>query len=151
MSSSVTHYYFGLDVLEKSNSRIKRKINSSLNLFKIFCQGPDPYFFYDFHLTKTSKSIYEINRAMQHSKVNNHFISLINYINQKNYYSNSQVVAYLYGQICHFVLDSTMHPYIIYIAGKYDKNVSNTYKYNGLHEEMEYYIDCYYNNLLYLG
>lgn len=143
MPSSMTHAYFSEDVINRCNKNIKSKLDKSMNYLKVFGQGPDPYFFYDFHLTSKSKSVYNINKAMQHSKINKHFITLINYINDKRYYSNEQVMAYLYGQICHFVLDSTVHPYIIYYTGRYDEKKQNTFKYNGLHEEMEYYIDCY--------
>lgn len=143
MPSSVTHAFFGADVYMKCNKSVKNKLKNNMNYFKVFCQGPDPYFFYDFHLSKRSKDVYKINRAMQHSKVNCHFIKLINYINRMDYYSNDQVIVYLYGQICHFALDTTLHPYIIYCSGNYDKKKKETYKYNGLHEDMEYYIDCY--------
>ena len=143
MPSSVTHYYFSDDVYNKLDKNIKKKIRPCLKEYKVFAQGPDPYFFYDFHLTKKSKEVHRINVAMQHSKVNEHFLSLINYINEKKYYSNSMVMSYLYGQVCHFVLDTTCHPFIIYNTGRYNEKDSKTYKYNGLHEEMEYYIDCY--------
>jgi len=143
MPSSVTHFYFSKDVYNKCNKDVKNKLLDAMNFFSIFAQGPDPYFFYNFHLTKKSKDVFKINRSMQHSNVNSHFIKLINYINKNGYYSNSQVIAYLYGQICHFVLDSTIHPYIIYYTGIYNNKIPNSYKYNGLHEEMEYYIDCH--------
>lgn len=143
MPSSNTHGYFCEDVYNKVNINVKKKLRDNINYFKVFGQGPDPYFFYDFHLTKRSTRVQEINKAMQHSNVNKHFVRLINYINEMNYYDNEQVMAYLYGQICHFVLDSITHPYIIYCTGRYDEKDSKTYKYNGLHEEMEYYIDCY--------
>lgn len=139
----MTHSYFCEDVYKKVNKNVSSKLKKKLSFFKVFGQGPDPYFFYDFHLTKRSMDVYKISRAMQHTNVNKHFTRLINYINEKNYYSNGEVMAYLYGQICHFVLDSTTHPYIIYSTGMYNKNNPVTYKYNGLHEEMEYYIDCY--------
>lgn len=143
MPSSNTHSYFCEDVYNKLSKNVKKKLKDNINYFKVFGQGPDPYFFYDFHLSKRSKKVYKINRAMQHSKVNEHFMQLINYINKMNYYDNNQIMAYLYGQICHFVLDSTAHPYIIYYSGTYDQKRKETYKYNGLHEEMEYYIDSY--------
>ena len=144
MPSSITHNYFCSDVYDKLNDEIKSNIKPCLDEYKVFSQGPDPYFFYNFHLTKKSREVYKINHAMQHSLVNNHFLSLINYINDKGYYSNSMVMSYLYGQICHFVLDTTCHPFIIYNTGIYNKKDKSTYKYNGLHEEMEYYIDCYF-------
>lgn len=146
MPSSVTHSYFGIDVYNKLNKNIRNKLKGSLNNYKCFAQGPDSYYFYDFHLSRHGKKAYEINTVMQHSKINDHFISLINYINDKNYYSNSEVMAYLYGQICHYVLDSTAHPFIIYNTGIYNESNPNTYKYNGLHAEIEYYIDIYLIN-----
>lgn len=139
MPSSVTHSYFVKDVY----NRLTFKNKLSLNNFIVYGQGPDPYFFYNFHLSKKSKEIHKINKAMQHSKVNEHFITLINYINEKNYYSNPLVLSYLYGQICHFVLDTTIHPFIIYQAGSYNEKNKETYKYNGNHEKIEYYIDIH--------
>ncbi len=53
---------------------------------------------------------------MQHSLVNKHFVTLINYINKMNYNDNVMVMSYLYGQICHFILDSTIHPFLLYIC-----------------------------------
>lgn len=146
MPSSVTHNYFSVDVYDKIDKSVKIKIKPNFKAYRVFAQGPDPYFFYDFHLTKKSKEVSAISNAMQHTHINKHFISLINYINEKNYYSNSLVMTYLYGQICHFVLDSTCHPFIIYNTGIFNPNDKSTYKYNGLHEEMEYYIDCFFIN-----
>ena len=146
MPSSVTHSYFGEDVINKCNKYVTSKLINHVNYLKVFSQGPDPFFFYDFHLTKKSKEVHKINRAMQHTKINKHFLKLINYINDNGYYSNSEVMAYLYGQICHYTLDTTLHPYIIYFTGIYNKDNPKTFKYNGLHEEMEYYIDCYLIN-----
>ena len=106
MPSSVTHSYFSVDVYNRIDKNIKNKLKNNIEDLKTFSQGPDPYFFYDFHLTKRSKEIYKINYSMHHKKINDYFLSLINYINDKKYYSNGQVMAYLYGHICHFVLDS---------------------------------------------
>lgn len=143
MPSSNTHNFFCNDVYGNINKNIQYKLKDNINYFRVFGQGPDPYFFYNFHLTRRSKTVYKINQLMQHSKVNEHFVRLINYINENTFYDNGQVIAYLYGQICHFVLDSTVHPFIIYCSGIYDEKKPETYKYNGLHEEIEYYIDCY--------
>ena len=131
MPSSITHSYFCDDVYDKLDNNIKKRINSSYNMMRVFAQGPDPYFFYDFHLTPRSKKVYWISHAMHHSKINEHFLSLIKYINDNNYYDNDMVLAYLYGQVCHFSLDTTCHPYIIYMSGSYVKGDKSTYKYNG--------------------
>ena len=100
MPSSVTHSYFSVDVYNRIDKNIKNKLKNNIEDLKTFSQGPDPYFFYDFHLTKRSKEIYKIN------------------------YSNGQVMTYLYGHICHFVLDTTIHPLTIYNTGVYDKKIN---------------------------
>ena len=56
MPSSVTHSYFASDVYNKFKN--KSKIN--LNYLKVFGQGPDPYFFYDFHLSRKAKEVHKI-------------------------------------------------------------------------------------------
>lgn len=33
-------------------------------------------------------------------------------------------MTYLYGHICHFVLDTTIHPLTIYNTGVYDKKIN---------------------------
>lgn len=143
MPSSVTHAYFATDVLEELDDSIKNKIEKELEMYKIFSQGPDPYNFYDLRLSPRSKKSFAINKALQHSKINMHFTKLIYYINDNNFYNDNMVLSYLYGEICHFVLDSMVHPYVTYYTGPYNKKNKSTYKYNGLHEEMEYYIDIY--------
>ncbi len=143
MPSSVTHAYFAQDVLEKLDINISNKLNNELGMYKIFSQGPDPYNFYDFRLSPKAKKSININKNIQHNNINEHFINLINYINGNNFYNDNMVMAYLCGEICHFVLDSTIHPFVIYNTGMYDKYDKRTYKYNGLHEDMEYYIDIY--------
>lgn len=45
------------------------------------------------------------------------------------------------GSICHYVLDSTVHPFIVYKTGVFDKKQKNTYKYNNIHTFMETFLD----------
>ena len=57
MPSSITHDYFCKDVYNK----IKIKDKIILNDFCSFGEGPDPYFFYNFHLTNKAKNVHKIN------------------------------------------------------------------------------------------
>ena len=50
-------------------------------------------------------------------------------------------MSYLVGLICHYVLDSNVHPYVFYKTGKFDKKMKSTYKYNTIHLFMETFID----------
>ena len=55
-------------------------------------------------------------------------------------------MSYLYGYICHYYLDLYTHPLIYYKSGSFKKDDKNTYKYNGVHQEIEYAIDLYFIN-----
>lgn len=148
MPSSMTHSYFGKDVYDKVNDKTKKKLKDYVEDIKTFSNGPDIFYFYNLMLTKKDKRIKKIGYTMHRKEINNYFINLVNYINDNNLNNNKQILAYLFGSICHFVLDSTTHPFIFYKTGNFDKNDPKTYKYNGLHQEMEYYIDIYmiFNN-----
>ena len=52
-------------------------------------------------------------------------------------------MVFLYGFICHYVLDSNVHPFVFYKTGLFDKKDKNSYKYNNLHAFMETYFDNY--------
>lgn len=45
-------------------------------------------------------------------KVQDFFLNLITYIKDHKLYENPKAMAYLYGHIAHFSLDSTLHPFI---------------------------------------
>lgn len=45
-------------------------------------------------------------------KVQDFFLNLMTYIKEHKLYGNAKVMAYLYGHIAHFALDSTLHPFI---------------------------------------
>lgn len=144
MPSTITHSYFSIDVYNKLDNKYKKNIN--LNKLKVFAQGPDIYYFYNFLIGKKAKKIYNIGDILHKDNINNYFYNIIKYIKDNNLYDNTEIKSYLYGIICHYILDTNMHPYIIYHTGIYNKNIKDTLKYNGKHQEMEYYLDCYMIN-----
>ena len=87
------------------------------------------------------KKIYP--RKLHDTKTKNFFIQLIKEIKKQKLYRDSQIMGMLYGFITHYVLDSTMHPYIIYKTGIYNKDIPETRKYRSLHLDMELYLDGY--------
>ena len=84
-------------------------------------------------------------------------IDLIDYINNYNQFGpqnflgklikdnnlekDGPSLAFLYGIINHYVLDSTCHPYIFYYSGVYNKKKKETRKYIGLHNVIEKGLD----------
>ena len=143
MPSSMTHTYFGLDVYNKLNIKCKNKINNNLEYFKLFCQGSDPFMFYHFLIGKKAKEIGKIQYIMHTSKTQEFFMTTIKYIYENNF-ANNEVMAYLYGYICHYYLDLYTHPLIYYKSGIFNRKDKNTYKYNGIHQKLEYAIDLYF-------
>jgi len=141
MPSSMTHSYFMRDVYEKLDKNIKNKIN--LEDAKTFAQGPDIFYFYNMCFGRKSNKFRNMGNYMHKHKVNLYFENMINYIKDNNLENNNQCISFLYGSVAHFVLDSVVHPFVFYKTGVFKKGISSTYKYNGLHQEMEYYLDAY--------
>ena len=55
-------------------------------------------------------------------------------------------MTFVYELITHYVLDSTIHPYVEYNCGVFDKKRRETFKYNAKHHEMETFLDIYMLN-----
>lgn len=130
MPATYTHHVFTKDVYKVIEKEIQEKID--VPIFNLFGKSFDILFF-----SKPKLGIYAHNHD-----VNAYFANIIKYIKKYEYYRDPQVLAYLYGSICHYVLDSTCHPYIYYKSGKYQMNKKATKKYKGLHDWFEYMIDA---------
>lgn len=144
MPSSMTHTYFGLDVYDGLSKRCSKAIDSKLEHFKLFCQGPDPFMFYHFFVGKKTKEMKGIQKMMHCEKTQQFFLNTIRYIHEHKLQANQEAMAYLYGYICHYYLDLYTHPFIYYKSGVFEPKDKNTYKYNGFHQQIEYAIDLYF-------
>lgn len=140
MPCTFTHAFFS----EEIYNNIKDYCN--LEDLKTFSQGPDPFSFYNLVSLKKRKRYDKLSYIVQNKKTKIFFINIITYIKENNLQNDKQVMSFLYGFICHYFLDKTTHPFIIYKSGKFKKNVKSTYKYNGKHHETEVYIDNYLIN-----
>lgn len=144
MPSSVTHTYFSNCVYDELPKKIKVKLNNSLNYYNFFSEGADPFMFYGFFIGNKAKRGKSIQYKMHTLKTRDFFIDTIYYIHNNNLEKNSEVLSFLYGYICHYYLDLTMHPFINYQAGCFRKEDKNTYYANTLHQKIEYRIDSYF-------
>lgn len=142
MPSSITHGYFALDVLDKLENKYIKYIDKEF--LKAFAQGPDPLYFYNLATLSKGKYIRNTYTELLHNhKTKDFFMTLIKEIKERKLEKNKQAISFLYGFICHYALDTTIHPYIIFKTGIYDKNNKDTYKYKNLHIDMEVNLDCY--------
>ena len=139
MPATVAHAYFSKDVFDILPSNIKNKIDCSR--IKMFGQSMDSLMFYNLFSILPGKNIRKFSSTFHNEKSQEYFINLVKSIKSHNLENDMDVCSYLAGMICHYVLDSTMHPYIIYKTGVFDKHKRNTFKYNHIHEFMEIFLD----------
>lgn len=102
MPNYKTHSIHG----EKILPQIILKAPVSKEDMKLFCMGPDT-------LIATDYKLFEL----QHVKdTRNYFKTLIKLIKKNKLQDDGEVMAFLYGQIDHFILDMIMHPLIYYMT-----------------------------------
>lgn len=138
MAGTVTHAYFALDVYDKLDNKIKINLSKYKENLKTYGQGHDIFFF----CTNFSKQR-KIGNYFHKHNTRDFFINIIKYIRDNKLQNNYEIISYLYGYICHYCLDLTIHPYITYKCGIFNKRKKETYKYNSKHSDMESYIDAY--------
>ena len=145
MPSTITHAYFAIDILNKLNKNQQDFLTNETDLLKVTAQSMDPLGFYDVlkPYKRKSKKIRSISGKFHKTKTGKYLITLTKYIKESNYQNNPKVIAYLYGIIAHYVLDSTVHPFVIYKTGVFKPDKLETYKYNSKHLYMEQYFDEY--------
>ena len=138
MPATVTHAYFMKDLYEVLPDNITSKID--LNRSKMFAQSTDSIMFYNLLSLKPSHNLRKFQYYSHTHKTNEFFINLLNYVREHNI-DDIDTYSFIVGFITHFVLDSNVHPYVIYKTGFFDKKKKETYKYNGIHHFMEAFLD----------
>ena len=107
MPSYKTHSIHGEMILPQ----IDIKTEISLEDLKLFCMGPDTLIVTDYKLFE-----------LQHMKdTRKYFKELIKLIKKNKLQDNGEVMAFLYGQLDHFILDLIMHPLIYYMTEEMPK------------------------------
>lgn len=142
MPSTITHAYFIDDLYDILPIGLKKLLMDDKKRLRTFAQSTDSFVFYNL-LKRKDKKIREFQPYFHKNKSKEFFLNLINYIKYNNYYKNSEVMAFLYGFLSHYILDCKLHPYIIYKTGYFNKKNKETYKYRNKHEDMENFLDMY--------
>ena len=124
MPNYKTHSIHGEIILPEMDKKIEIKEED----LKLFCMGPDA-------LIVTDYKVFDFQHA---NKTKSFFMNLLKLIKEKNLQENSEVMAFLYGQLDHFVLDSTIHPFIYYMT----EGLESKHKMNP-HGLIENWIDDY--------
>lgn len=104
MPSYKTHAIHGEMILPDIN----KKVDIDKEDIKAYCMGPDALILTDYRLFE-----------LQHVKsTRKYFRTLIKLIKQYKLQDNSEAMAFLYGQLDHFILDMIMHPLIYYMTNE---------------------------------
>lgn len=139
MPATIVHAYFGNDVYDILPKTLKNKAN--LSRIKTFGQSTDSLMFYNLFSVMPGKKMRKFQKYFHDNDTQEFFINLINYIKDNNLSRDVDTCSFLIGFICHFVLDSMVHPYVYYKTGNFKKNDKSTYKYNNIHAFMETFLD----------
>lgn len=141
MPSITTHHFFSKEILNHLTKKELSKIDKELIIYHTFAQSHDYLFYYTFDF-KNAKKIQNLGHIAHHKNTQEYIINIIKKIKKHHLENNQQAVAYLYGVITHYVLDTTCHPFIFYKTGVYRKNDKMTHKYHGEHNHIEKDIDA---------
>ena len=102
MPSYKTHSVHGEIILPS----IDRKIEIDKDDIETFCIGPDT-------MIATDNKLFDYQHT---NKVKQYFENLLKLIKQNKLQDNSSVMSFLYGQLDHYILDTTTHPLIYYVT-----------------------------------
>lgn len=133
---------FSKEILKNLTAEELTRFENKLDIYHTFAQSHDYLFYYKFG--KNIKEINAIGLEAHHKNTQDYLINIIREIKNKKQERNPELLAYLYGSITHYVLDSTCHPYIFYKTGVYRKKEPDTRKYFGGHNQIEKDLDAIY-------
>ncbi|MBQ0065835.1 MAG: zinc dependent phospholipase C family protein [Firmicutes bacterium] len=126
MPNIITHILFARDMKDRVEESLRTRIENNQQLFEIGSNGPDFCFFYGTDPRKHEEKlpISKIGTDMHKGNVNDFYRSCLESIRaQKDEQIKEDMTVYVWGHLCHWALDSTTHPYVMYRTG--DTNVGN--------------------------
>ena len=107
MPSTYAHYRMGQEVARLVPDQMKQVINNNRELFEIGLHGPDILFYYK---PLSTNKVNATGYGMHDHAGREFFEHAAAVLEEKDY--EQSYLAYVYGFICHFVLDTTCHGYI---------------------------------------
>lgn len=106
MPSHYAHYRFGREVFLGLPPELKRPAQRFRRLFDVGLQGPDPFFYYNILL---STPVGRLGKKY-HAMPGNEFFAMA--CRRYRQDPSEGALAYLYGLLGHYCLDSRCHPFI---------------------------------------
>lgn len=140
MPGFTTHYLFGAQVLDRLYAPgLKEILKENRKVYNLGLQGPDIFFYkVTTHLHKGPENP---GAYLHKHQIDDLFDSFFEILGDMPAGKKKDVcAAYTFGFLCHYVLDSTCHPYIYWKTDRLNKEKRNfTF---GIHSEIETSIDA---------
>lgn len=112
MSATYAHYRFGAQMLGRMPADVRRTAKRNRRLFDVGLHGPDLFFFYKpLRSTKISRL-----GSKFHRQTGKEFFCRV--CRNLRLEPSEAGQAYLYGALCHYALDSHVHPLVENYAGE---------------------------------
>ncbi len=141
MPAFVTHVLFGERVAKALPPEIRLLVEAHPAEFYWGLQGPDLLFFRDAVLGKSP--LPAIGGVMHQEKTPELFTAIAKYVRRRRTLckgDDESLTSYFMGFLCHYVLDSTTHPYIYYVQERRKSYISKK-AWGGIHNHIESQID----------
>lgn len=106
MPCNYTHHRFGAQVLPELPAEVRRPIQRFRRLYNMGLQGPDFFFYFNPLMTT---AVGELGHAFHMRSGQETFLWACKYLNQN---PSEAGLAYLYGLLGHYCLDSIFHPFV---------------------------------------
>ncbi|MFA9397700.1 MAG: zinc dependent phospholipase C family protein, partial [Clostridiaceae bacterium] len=121
---------------------IKNIIEKNQSVFLLGSQGPDIFFYTD--LRNNREKYYNYAELLHSEKTKKFMEESFEFLknNTENDDDYEKMLAYLLGFLCHFALDSKVHPFIYYYSGVNDGKDEATKKYTYHHKRLEIILDA---------
>ncbi len=113
MADFLTHDMLGTEVIRSAPPRIRERLEEYPEAFRWGCQGPDPLFFR--RLWEGGGPYHPLANRMHTQDTAGLFTAMAQYVTGLKGWAREVCSAYLDGFLCHYSLDSEIHPYVYYL------------------------------------
>lgn len=107
MPSHYAHYRFGARVIESLPPEVRRHVQRFRPLYDAGLHGPDIFFYHNIFFRDSTVAL----GTKFHNQTGADFFAQV--CKHLRLEPNEAAVAYLYGVLAHYCLDSTVHPFVL--------------------------------------
>lgn len=109
MADFVSHHLFGEQALTVFPAAVQQIAASHPACFRWGCQGPDPLFY---RKIAFGSPLHKLGNRMHSENADGLFAALAEGVQRLSGEAHEIAAAYFFGFLCHYALDSEIHPYV---------------------------------------